>query len=58
MSTHVVIANKGFISGPMSAFEAYRFGRELEELGNYNIFVTGVEHAAEIKTRRDTANAE
>ena len=50
--THVVIANKGFISGPMSAFEAYRYGRTLEALGNYDIWVTDVSDAKEIKARK------
>lgn len=58
MNTHCVIANDGFISRAMSAFEAYKFGRELEQLGNYDIWVTEVGHAAEFKARRDSANAE
>jgi hypothetical protein len=58
MTTHCVIANNGFISRPMSAFEAYKYGRELDRLGNYDIWVVGVNHAAEFKNSRYPANAE
>ena len=50
--THVVICNKGFISAPMSAFAAYKYGRELAALGNYDIWVTDVSDAKEIKARK------
>lgn len=52
MTTHCVIANDGYISPPMSAFEAYRYGRRLEELGNYDIHVTTKRKADEYRLRQ------
>jgi hypothetical protein len=51
-NTHVVIANGGAFSKPMSAFEAYKYSRLLKEVGNYDIWVTVVSHAEELKARR------
>ncbi|MUT66032.1 hypothetical protein [Paenibacillus sp. NEAU-GSW1] len=39
MKNHLVFANKGFISAPMSALEAYRYSYNLKLLGNENVMV-------------------
>ena len=45
MSTHRVLANKGFISGPMSALAAYRYSYQLKVLGNEMVMVRPTEEA-------------
>ncbi|RCW44237.1 hypothetical protein DFP97_112101 [Paenibacillus prosopidis] len=39
MTTHVVIANDGAMTGPMSLYEASRYAKELRKRGNYNVYV-------------------
>ena len=53
MNTHCIIANDGFISQPMSIVEAYRYGRRLEVLGNYDVIVTTTKKAEIYRLRKN-----
>lgn len=46
--THVIIANDGFVSGPMSGYRAIMYAVELRRLGNYKVWITEVENAPNI----------
>lgn len=39
MKNHFVMCNKGFVSAPMNALEAYRYSYQLKQLGNENVRV-------------------
>lgn len=44
MNTHVVIANEGYISEPMSGYRAITYAATFRKLGNYKVWISEVGH--------------